>query len=276
MFEQLDVQQLMTDYIIPWSTNIIFALLIWIIGRKVIKVLMKFIGKAFEKSNMDSVLVAFLTAIIQTVLTAFVAIAALDQLGVPTTSLVAIFGAAGLAIGLSLQDSLKNFAAGVMIILNRPFSAGHVVEVAGVMGVVEKVGVFSTMMTTPDNREITIPNGSIYGDVITNYSARDTRRIDLVIGISYDDDIKQAKEILQDILVKEDRILDDPAPGVAMGELADSSVNFNVRPWVNASDYWPVRSEILEQVKMRFDAVGISIPYPQQDVNITHTNSSDS
>ncbi|MEL0068793.1 MAG: mechanosensitive ion channel domain-containing protein [Gammaproteobacteria bacterium] len=276
MFEQLDVQQLMTDYIIPWSTNIIFALLIWIIGRKVIKVLMKFIGKAFEKSNMDTVLVAFLTAIIQTVMTAFVAIAALDQLGVPTTSLVAIFGAAGLAIGLSLQDSLKNFAAGVMIILNRPFSAGHVVEVAGVMGVVEKVGVFSTMMTTPDNREITIPNGSIYGDVITNYSARDTRRIDLVIGISYDDDIKQAKEILQDILAKEDRILDDPAPGVAMGELADSSVNFNVRPWVNASDYWPVRSEILEQVKMRFDAVGLSIPYPQQDVNITHTNSSDS
>jgi len=276
MFEQLDVQQLMTDYIIPWSTNIIFALLIWIIGRKVIKVLMKFIGKAFEKSNMDSVLVAFLTAIIQTVITAFVAIAALDQLGVPTTSLVAIFGAAGLAIGLSLQDSLKNFAAGVMIILNRPFSAGHVVEVAGVMGVVEKVGVFSTMMTTPDNREITIPNGSIYGDVITNYSARDTRRIDLVIGISYDDDIKQAKEILQDILAQEDRILDDPAPGVAMGELADSSVNFNVRPWVNASDYWPVRSEILEQVKMRFDAVGISIPYPQQDINITHTNSSDS
>lgn len=276
MFEQLDVQQLMTDYIIPWSTNIIFALLIWIIGRRVIKVLMKFIGKAFEKSNMDTVLVAFLTAIIQTVMTAFVAIAALDQLGVPTTSLVAIFGAAGLAIGLSLQDSLKNFAAGVMIILNRPFSAGHVVEVAGVMGVVEKVGVFSTMMTTPDNREITIPNGSIYGDVITNYSARDTRRIDLVIGISYDDDIKQAKEILQDILAKEDRILDDPAPGVAMGELADSSVNFNVRPWVNASDYWPVRSEILEQVKMRFDAVGISIPYPQQDVNITHTNSSDS
>ena len=145
---------------------------------------------------MDTVLVAFLTAIIQTVMTAFVAIAALDQLGVPTTSLVAIFGAAGLAIGLSLQDSLKNFAAGVMIILNRPFSAGHVVEVAGVMGVVEKVGVFSTMMTTPDNREITIPNGSIYGDVITNYSARDTRRIDLVIGISYDDDIKQAKDCL--------------------------------------------------------------------------------
>ena len=276
MLEQVDVQQLINDYVIPWSTNIIFALLIWIIGRRVIKVLMKFITKAFEKSNMDSVLIAFLTAIIQAVMIAFVAIAALDQLGVPTTSLVAIFGAAGLAIGLSLQDSLKNFAAGVMIILNRPFSAGHFVEVAGVMGVVEKVGVFSTTLATPDNREITIPNGSIYGDVITNYSARDTRRIDLVVGIGYDDDILKAKQILEDILDKEARILEEPAPGVAMGELADSSVNFNVRPWVNASDYWPVRSEILEQVKLRFDAEGISIPYPQQDVHITHTNADES
>ena len=276
MLEQIDVQQLITDYVIPWSTNIIFALLIWIIGRRVIKVLMKFITKAFEKSNMDSVLVAFLTAIIQAVMIAFVAIAALDQLGVPTTSLVAIFGAAGLAIGLSLQDSLKNFAAGVMIILNRPFSAGHFVEVAGVMGVVEKVGVFSTTLATPDNREITIPNGNIYGGVITNYSARDTRRIDLVVGIGYEDDILKAKQILEDILAKEDRILEEPAAGVAMGELADSSVNFNVRPWVNASDYWPVRSEILEQVKLRFDAEGISIPYPQQDVHITHTNADES
>lgn len=276
MLEQIDAQQLITDYIIPWSTNIIFALLIWIIGRRVIKVLMKFITKAFEKSNMDSVLVAFLTSIIQAVMIAFVAIAALDQLGVPTTSLVAIFGAAGLAIGLSLQDSLKNFAAGVMIILNRPFSAGHFVEVAGVVGVVEKVGVFSTTLATPDNREITIPNGGIYGGVITNYSARDTRRIDLVVGIGYDDDILKAKQVLEDILAKEQRILEEPAAAVAMGELADSSVNFNVRPWVNASDYWPVRSEILEQVKLRFDAEGISIPYPQQDVHITHTNADES
>ena len=272
MLEGLDLQQITNDYLIPWSTNIIFALLIWIIGRRVIKFIIKLITKAFEKSKMDEVLVAFLTAIIQAVLIAFVAIAALDQLGVPTTSVVAIFGAAGLAIGLSLQDSLKNFAAGVMIILNRPFSAGNFVEVAGVMGVVEKVGVFATTLATPDNREITIPNGSIYGNVITNYSARDTRRIDMVVGIGYDDDIKKAKAILEQILADESRVLDEPAPGVAMGELADSSVNFNVRPWVNSGDYWPVRSEILEQVKLRFDAEGISIPYPQQDIHITHTN----
>ncbi len=273
MLEQIDIAQLTTDYLIPWSTNIIFALLIWIIGRRVVKFAMKYIRRAFEKSNMDAVLVAFLAAILNTVMVAFVAIAALDQLGVPTTSLVAIFGAAGLAIGLSLQDSLKNFAAGVMIILNRPFTAGNFVDVAGVAGVVEKVGVFSTTLVTPDNREITIPNGSIYGDVITNFSARDTRRIDLVVGIGYDDDIMQAKGILEDILAKDELVLDDPAPGVAMAEHADSSVNFNVRPWVNSGDYWPVRARLLEQVKLRFDAEGISIPYPQQDVHITHHNS---
>lgn len=272
MLEQVDIQQLTTDYIIPWSTNIIFAILIWVIGRRVIAILMNLIKKGFEKSNMDSVLSSFLRGIIRTLLTAFVAIAALDQLGVPTTSLVAIFGAAGLAVGLSLQDSLKNFAAGVMIIINRPFAAGNFIEAAGVAGVVQKVGVFSTTMTTGDNREIIIPNGSIYGGVITNYSARDTRRIDLVIGVSYDDDIKQTKAILEQILADEDRILDDPAPAVAMADLADSSVNFNVRPWVNTGDYWPVRAAILEEVKTRFDAAGISIPFPQTELHINYNN----
>jgi len=268
MLENLDIQQLTNDYLIPWGTNIIFALLIWVIGRKVVKMIMSLINKGFNKANMDVVLSNFLTAIISAVLTAFVAIAALDQLGVPTTSLVAIFGAAGLAIGLSLQDSLKNFAAGVMIILNRPFGAGDFVEVSGVSGSVEKVSVFSTIICTPDNREIIVPNGNIYGDVIINYSARDTRRIDLVIGIGYDDDIKLAKETLEQILAADDRILPEPAAGVALGELADSSVNFNVRPWVNSGDYWGVRSAILEQVKSIFDAKGISIPYPQQDVHM--------
>ena len=268
MLENLDIQQLTTDYLIPWGTNIIFALLIWIIGRKVAKFILKLIRKGFDKAGMDEVLSNFLEGIIGAILTAFIAIAALEQLGVPTTSLVAIFGAAGLAIGLSLQDSLKNFAAGVMIIINRPFAAGHFVDVAGVMGTVEKVSVFSTILLTPDNREITIPNGSIYGGVITNFSARDTRRVDLVIGIGYDDDIRKAKAMLEQILADDERILDEPAPGVAMGELADSSVNFNVRPWVNAADYWPVRASVLEQVKLRFDAEGISIPYPQTDIYI--------
>jgi len=268
MLEQLDIQQLTSDYLIPWGTNIIFALLIWIIGRRVAKMIMKLISKGFNKAGMDTVLSNFLEGIIGAIITAFIAIAALEQLGVPTTSLVAIFGAAGLAIGLSLQDSLKNFAAGVMIILNRPFGAGDFVDVAGVAGVVEKVSVFSTIIVTPDNREIIIPNGSIYGGVIINFSARDTRRIDLVVGIGYDDDIKKAKAMLEQILADDERILDEPAPGVAMGELADSSINFNVRPWVNSGDYWGVRSHILEQVKLRFDAEGISIPYPQTDIYI--------
>jgi small conductance mechanosensitive channel len=272
MLEQLDIQQITNTYLIPWGTNIIFALLIWIIGRRVAKIITKLINKGFNKANMDPVLSNFLIGIIGAILTAFIAIAALEQLGVPTTSLVAIFGAAGLAIGLSLQDSLKNFAAGVMIILNRPFGAGDFVEVAGVAGSVEKVSVFSTIVKTPDNREIIIPNGSIYGDVIINYSAKDTRRVDLVAGIGYDDDILKAKSILQDILAKDERILDDPAPVVAMGELADSSVNFNVRPWVKSGDYWAVYSDVLEQIKLRFDEEGISIPYPQQDIHITHTN----
>ena len=272
MLEQIDIQQITNTYLIPWGTNIIFALLIWIIGRKVAKILTKLIRKGFDKANMDPVLSSFLIGIIGAILTAFIAIAALEQLGVPTTSLVAIFGAAGLAIGLSLQDSLKNFAAGVMIIINRPFGAGDFVEVAGVAGSVEKVSVFSTIVKTPDNREIIIPNGSIYGDVIINYSAKDTRRVDLVAGIGYDDDILKAKAILEDILAKDERILDDPAPAVAMGELADSSVNFNVRPWVKSADYWPVYSSVLEQIKLRFDEEGISIPYPQQDIHITHTN----
>lgn len=275
MFEQLDIQQLTNTYVIPWATNIIFALLIWIIGRKVAKVILNVIEKGFAKAKMDTVLSDFLASIIGALLTAFIAIAALGQLGVETTSLVAILGAAGLAIGLSLQDSIKNFAAGVMIIINKPFSAGDFVEVAGVAGSVDKVSVFSTIISTPDNREIIVPNGSIFGDVITNYSARDTRRVDLVVGIGYDDDILKAKEILLEILANDSRILDDPAPAVAMGELADSSVNFNVRPWVKSGDYWGVYSAVLEQVKLRFDAEGISIPYPQQDLHIFKQSDND-
>ena len=268
MFEPSDMEMYLNTYVIPWSTNIIFAILIWVIGRKVVGVIVNLIKKGFSKAKVEEVLARFLASIIRALLTAFVAIAALEQLGVPTTSLVAIFGAAGLAVGLSMQDSLKNFAAGVMIIINGPFKSGDFVEVAGVGGVVEKVTVFSTIIRTGDNREVIVPNGSIYGGTIVNYSARETRRVDLVIGIGYDDDIKQAKEILMQILKDDERILDDPAPAVALAELADSSVNFNVRPWVKTEDYWAVRSAVLEQVKLRFDEQGVSIPYPQQDVHL--------
>ncbi len=217
---------------------------------------------------MNEMLVNFLSSIINIVLMLFVIVAALNRLGVNTASLVALLGAAGLAIGLSLQDSLKNFAAGVMIILFKPFKLGDFVEAGGATGVVEKITIFSTQFKTGDNKEIIVPNGAIYGGMIVNYSTKETRRIDLVFGIGYGDDIKKAKEIIIDILNSDEGILKDPEPTVALGELADSSVNFNVRPWVKSADYWPVRADILEKIKIAFDENGISIPYPQMDVHL--------
>ncbi|PCJ46905.1 MAG: mechanosensitive ion channel protein MscS [Gammaproteobacteria bacterium] len=268
MFDQSNLDHYMNTFIIPWSTNIIFAGLIWFIGRRIVKAIINIISRLFEKTKVEHVLSEFLKSIISALLIAFLAIATLEQLGIPTTSLVAIFGAAGLAIGLSMQDSLKNFAAGVLLIVNRPFMAGDFIEAAGVSGVVENIAIFSTIIRTGDNREIIVPNSNIYGDVIINYSARDTRRIDLVIGIGYEDNIKLAKQTLTSILEADDRILKDPAFAIALGELADCSVNFNVRPWVKSADYWAVRSSLLEEIKITFDAKGISIPYPQQDIHI--------
>jgi len=182
--------------------------------------------------------------------------------------LLALVGAAGLAIGLSLQDSLKNFAAGVMLVIFKPFREGDFVEAAGVSAVVEHIQIFNTIMRTGDNREVIVPNGAIYSGVITNFSARDTRRIDMVFGIGYDDDLRKAKEVLAEIIAADDRILKDPAPVIAVSELADSSVNFVVRPWVNSADYWAVLWGTTEAVKLRFDEEGISIPFPQMDVHM--------
>lgn len=269
MFEQIDIDHYLDAFIIPWSSNIIFALIIWIIGRKVIKMIVSLTENVFKKANLDKVLSNFLKSIISSLLLAFLVIAVLDQLGVPTTSLVAVLGAAGLAIGLSLQDSLKNFASGVLLIINRPFKAGDTIEAAGISGTVETISVFSTTIKTGDNKEIIVPNGKIYGDVIVNLSARDTRRIDMVIGIAYEDSLQKAKQILKDILESEPRILKEPAYAISIAELADSAVNFNVRPWVNSGDYWSVRSDLLERIKDTFDEEGISIPYPQQQLHIT-------
>ena len=192
-------------------------------------------------------------SILRWVLLLFVVIAALSQLGINTTSLVALLGAAGLAIGLSLQSSLSNFASGVMLIIFRPFTKGDFVEAGGATGVVEKISIFTTTMTTGDNKEVIIPNGSILGGNITNYSARPTRRVDMVFGISYDDDIRQAKQLLAEIVAADERVLKDPAPLIALGELADSSVNFLVRPWVSSADYWGVYWDTHEAVKLKFD-----------------------
>lgn len=256
-----------TGLIGQWLMNILIAAAIVFVGRIIVKWLVKLIRKLMVRADIDPILVNFSSAIANAVLMLFVLIAALDHLGVNTTSFIALLGAAGLAVGLALKDSLQNFAAGVMMIIFRPFKLGDFIEAGGVTGVVEQISVFSTMMKTGDNREIIIPNGQIYAGAITNFSARDTRRIDMVFGIGYDDDMLKAKKIMEDILAKHELILDDPAPAVAVAELADSSVNFNVRPWVNSGDYWGVRSELIEQIKLTFDKEGISIPYPQMDIH---------
>ncbi len=266
--EATEISEFVSTYVIPWSINIFFAIAIFIIGRWVVKIIANLVKKALTKAKMDVILVNFVTSIINTLLLLFIIIAALNQLGVNTTSLIALLGAAGLAIGLALQGSLQNFASGVMLIVFRPFKDGDFVEVAGTSGVVEKISIFTTVMRTGDNREIIIPNGKIYSDTITNYSARATRRIDMVFGIGYGDDIRKTKEVLNAMIESDDRILKDPAPLVAVGELADNSVNFLVRPWVNSADYWSVKLDLTEKVKLAFDENGISIPYPQMDVHL--------
>jgi len=247
--------------------NVVIAVAIVFIGRIAIKWTVKLLGKIMAKSEVDQILINFFSSIAKAVLLLLVFIAALNQLGVDTTSLIALIGAAGLAIGLALQNSLQNFAAGVMLIVLRPFKLGDFIEAGGVVGVVEQISIFSTIMKTGDNREITVPNGQIYADAITNYSARETRRIDLVFGIGYDDDMLAAKKIMESILEGHDLVLAQPTPGVAVAELADSSVNFNVRPWVKSEDYWSVRSDLIEQVKLAFDANNISIPYPHVTID---------
>ncbi|MEW7978480.1 MAG: mechanosensitive ion channel domain-containing protein [Candidatus Sedimenticola endophacoides] len=268
MLENLDINALINTYIIPWAINIALALAIFIVGRIISKGLVKLLGKLLTKAKMDAILINFITSITGAILLLFIIIAALDQLGVDTTSLIALLGAAGLAVGLALQNSLQNFAAGVMLIIFRPFKTGDFVEAGGTMGVVEAISIFSTIMRTGDNREVIVPNGSIYSGTIINYSARETRRIDMVFGIGYDDDIRQAKEIMATILAADERILPEPEPLIAVAELADSSVNFNVRPWVKSGDYWAVKFDLTEKIKLAFDENGISIPYPQMDLHI--------
>jgi len=271
MFENIDLQEMLNTYVIPWGINIVLAAIIYIVGRMVAKIIVGIVRRLLNKANMDNILIDFVCSIISAALLLFIIIAALNQLGVDTTSLIALMGAAGLAVGLALQGSLQNFASGVMLIVFRPFKTGDFVEAGGVAGTVEKISIFSTMMRTGDNREIIVPNGSIYGGTITNFSARETRRIDMVFGIGYDDDLKKAQTLLREIVTGDERVLKDPEPLIAVSELADSSVNFVVRPWVKSGDYWAVMFDLTEKVKLTFDEQGISIPYPQMDVH-TSTN----
>ena len=264
---------LIQKFLIPWAIRLGVAIAIFIIGKWLARIVTRAVQRVMGKAGMDAMLAKFLGNILYAVLLVVVIIAAVDQLGVNTTSLLAVFGAAGLAVSLALQNSLSNFSAGVMLIIFRPFKVGDFIEAAGVTGVVEEVQIFNTLLKTPDNREIIVPNGQIYSGTITNFSARDTRRVDLVFGIGYEDDIKKAKQLIAQIMTADDRILKDPAAAIALGELADSSVNINFPPWVKSEDYWPVRVDLLENVKAAFDANGIGIPFPQRDVHMKPASS---
>jgi small conductance mechanosensitive channel len=273
LFESPDmIQNLISDYAIPYGIKIALALAIFIIGKWVAKLVTKLVKKGLKKAKLDDVLVDFLSAIVKSLLLLIVIIAALSQLGVDTTSFVALIGAAGLAIGLSLQSSLQNFASGVMLIIFRPFTSDDYVEVAGVEGFVEKITIFTTEIRTTDNKHIIVPNGAIYGGVITNYSAKETRRVDMTFGIGYSDDIKKAKTIMEKILRDDERVLEEPESLVAVSELADSSVNFTVRPWVKTDDYWDVYFDTHEKIKLAFDEAGVSIPFPQMDLHVEKVN----
>ena len=253
-----------------WGLKLVFALLIFIIGRMIAKLITRAFRKAINRDSIDDTLEDFLGNMLYAILMVAVILAALDSLGVNITSLLGIVGAAGLAIGLALKDSLGNFAAGVMIIIFRPFTKGDFVEVAGVSCKVDEGRSCNTVTTTPDNKQSTLPNGLITSDPITNYSARDVRRVDLVIGVGYDDDLKQARDVITNVVTSHDKVLDEPAFNIFVSELADSSVNFNVRPWCKTDDYWTVYGDLLEQIKVELDGAGLNIPYPQTDVHL-HT-----
>ena len=267
----MDIEQLIArgyELLTVFGVKILAALAVFIIGRWIVKYLRRLTRRIMQKRDVDPTLTKFLTNLTYFALLTFVILAALGMLGIQTTSFIAVLGAAGLAIGLALQGSLANFAAGVLMIIFRPFKVGDLIEGAGVTGVVEEIQIFTTQLVTPDNKTIIIPNAQITSNTITNYTRKGTRRADMVFGIGYDDDIDKARGIIFDVLSQDERILKDPTTKVAVSELADSSVNFTVRPWVKAEDYWNVIFDATETIKKRFDAGGISIPFPQRDVHV--------
>lgn len=258
------VYELLTVY----GLRVIAAIIIFIVGRWVALGVAKIIKGLMVKSNVDETLVSFVRNLSYIALLAFVVIAALNQLGIQTASFIAVLGAAGLAVGLALQGSLGNFAAGVLMIIFKPFKVGDYIEGAGTAGIVEKIEIFTTQLKTPDNKTVIVPNAKITGDNITNFTAKGTRRVDFVFGIGYDDDIDKARSIIKEIIDHDERVIKEPAPMIVVSELADSSVNFTVRAWTTSDDYWSFYFDTTENVKKQFDAQGVSIPFPQRDVHL--------
>ncbi len=256
------------DVAAVWGLKVIAAVAIFVIGRWVAKAVRSGVRRMMTKADVEPIIIGFVGSMTYIALLAFVVIAALGQLGIQTTSFIAILGAAGLAVGLALQGSLANFAAGFLMIIFRPFKVGDFIEGAGVAGVVEAIHIFTTTLKTGDNKLIIIPNAKLSGDNITNYSAQETRRVDMTVGVAYDADLSVVRDVLNDIISKEERALKDPAPLVAVAELADNSVNFVVRVWTKTGDYWAVKFDMTETIKNRFDSEGIGIPFPQRDIHI--------
>ncbi len=258
----------MVAIVAEYGFRILYALAIFLIGRFISKRIINALKGLMEKRNVDQALITFLGSVIYYAFMAVILLAALSKVGVETTSFIAMLGAAGLAVGLALQGSLSNFAAGILIILFRPFRVGNFIEGGGAMGSVKEINMLVTVLATPDNKMVIVPNSAIMSANIVNFNGYPTRRVDLTFGISYDDDFEKAKAILTDIVVKHPKVLADPAPTIRMMTHAESSINIVVRPWVSGADYWAVYYDITEQVKARFDAEGISIPYPQRDVHV--------
>lgn len=260
-------------YASEYGLKIIAAILIFVIGKWAVKKITALTKNLMIKANVDKTLVEFSESLIYFALLLMVILASVNALGINTTSFVAIFAAAGLAIGLALQGSLSNIGGAVLIIIFRPFQVGDFIEAAGATGTVEDINLFSTIIAPLDNRTIIVPNGAIVAGNITNFSKKPNRRVDHVFGIGYGDDLKLAKETLLQIMAEDDRVLSEPAPFVGVGELGDSSVNFTFRAWVNTADYWDVYFDMVEKVKLTFDEKGISIPFPQMDVHVSKENS---
>jgi small conductance mechanosensitive channel len=256
------------NYLIEFGPNVLLAILTLLIGLWIIKILRKGFNKAMEKADLEVSLMKFLSSLVSILLKVLLLISVVSMLGVQMTSFIALLGAAGLAVGLALQGSLANFAGGVLILLFKPFKVGDFIDAQGYMGTVNAIQVFNTVLKTPDNKTIFIPNGDLSNGSVTNFTTEGKRRVDWVFGIGYDDDLKKAKNILNDLIKQDSRILSDPEPMVVVSELGDSSVNFTARVWVNSSDFWGVYFTMQENVKLTFDAQGISIPFPQRDVHV--------
>lgn len=258
----------MVGLVSAWGLQVVGALAVLIIGRMVARMLRSGTRATRAGTGTDETLIPFLSGLVYYVALAVVLIAVLGLFGIETTSRVAMLGAAGLAVGLALQGTLSNFASGVMLLLFRPFKKGDFVDVAGVKGTVDEVGIFTTVLNTPDNVRIIVPNSEIYGSTITNYAAYETRRNDIVIGVSYADDLGTAEAVIRRVLEADERVMREPAPQVAVAELGDSSVNFVVRPWCTRADYWDLRFDLLRRLKEELEAAGCSIPFPQRDVHV--------